>query len=100
MIIEVCANSYASALNAKEAGAERIELCSELAVGGVTPSYGLIQNVLQDIDILVNVLIRPRSGNFTFSDAEFEAMKTDIRLCKDLGCNGIVSGVLNIDING
>ena len=97
MTIEVCANSYESAFNAKKAGADRIELCAELAVGGITPSYGVIQKVLQDIDILVNVLIRPRSGNFTYSYAEFEVMKKDIELCKNLGCNGIVSGVLNID---
>ena len=97
MIIEVCANSYESALNAQKAGADRIELCSELAVGGITPSHGLIQKVIEEIDILINVLIRPRSGNFTFSDAEFEVMKKDIQLCKDLGCNGIVSGILNVD---
>ena len=97
MIIEVCANSYESALNAQKAGADRIELCSELAVGGITPSHGMIQKVLGELSISVNVLIRPRSGDFTFSKAEFEVMKKDIQLCKKLGCNGIVSGVLNDD---
>ncbi len=97
MIIEVCANSYESALNAQKAGADRIELCSELVVGGITPSHGLIQKVLEELSLKVNILIRPRSGDFTFSKAEFDIMKRDILLCKKLGCNGIVSGVLNVD---
>lgn len=94
MIVEVCANSLESALNAQKAGADRIELCSELAVGGVTPSFGLLQLIKQHISIPVNVLIRPRSGDFTYSDLEFEIMKRDIALCAELGFNGIVSGVL------
>jgi len=93
----VCANSYESALNAQKAGADRIELCSELAVGGITPSHGMIQKVLEELSIKVNVLIRPRSGDFTFSKTEFDIMKRDILFCKKLGCNGIVSGVLNSD---
>ncbi|OUR95112.1 copper homeostasis protein CutC [Flavobacteriales bacterium 34_180_T64] len=97
MILEICASNYQSAMNAQEAGAHRIELCSELAVGGITPSYGLLKQVLDTISIPVCVLIRPRSGNFTYSDAEFDIMKRDIQLCKDLGCAGIVSGVLNTD---
>lgn len=103
MLLEICANSYQSAINAEKAGAHRIELCSELAVGGITPSYGLIQKVIKDINIPVHVLIRPRSGDFIYSDDEFEIMKEDIIICKELGCHGIVSGVLNsknkIDIN-
>lgn len=97
MLLEICASSYQSAVNAQLAGAHRIELCSELALGGTTPSYGLIKNVLDKLTIPVNVLIRPRSGNFTYSEEEFAIMKTDIQLCKDLGCNGIVSGILNPD---
>ena len=97
MKIEICANSYQSAFNAQNAGAHRIELCSELSVGGITPSYGLIKHVIESLTIPVFVLIRPRSGNFTYSDIEFEIMKRDILLCKDLGCHGIVSGVLNSD---
>jgi len=97
MIIEICANSYESAVNAQKAGADRIELCSELAVGGITPSYGLIKLVKQDLEIPVHVLIRPRSGDFTYSDSEFEIMKQDIKTCKKLGCEGVVSGVLNVD---
>lgn len=98
MIVEVCANSLESALNAQKAGADRIELCAELAVGGVTPSFGLLQLVKEYISIPVNVLIRPRSGDFTYSDLEFEIMKRDVALCRELGFNGIVSGVLSKDL--
>jgi len=94
MIIEVCANSYQSAINAEEAGADRIELCTELAVGGITPSYGLIKKVSENLSIPIHVLIRPRSGDFTYSKDELEIMKTNIALCTDLGVSGIVSGVL------
>ncbi|MBD0833508.1 copper homeostasis protein CutC [Aestuariibaculum sediminum] len=97
MIVEVCANSFESALNAEKAGAHRIELCSELAVGGITPSFGLIKKVIETLSIPVFVLIRSRSGSFTFSDDEMDIMKHDIKLCKELGCAGIVSGVLNDD---
>jgi len=97
MLVEVCANSLQSALIAQEAGVDRIELCSELAVGGITPSYGLLKAVREKINIPVNVIIRPRSGDFTFSDDEFDIMKANIVLCKELGFNGIVSGVLHAD---
>ncbi|MEO8772945.1 MAG: copper homeostasis protein CutC [Gelidibacter sp.] len=97
MYLEICASNYQSAINAQNAGAHRIELCSELAVGGITPSYGLIKHSLQNLTIPVFILIRPRSGNFTYSDAEFEIMKQDIIICKESGCKGIVSGVLNPD---
>ncbi|MFD1161712.1 copper homeostasis protein CutC [Hwangdonia seohaensis] len=95
MLLEICANSYRSAIHAENAGANRIELCSELAIGGITPSFGLIKKVTETLKIPVFVLIRPRSGNFTYSDDEFEIMKSDILQCKALGCSGIVSGVLN-----
>ena len=97
MLLEVCANSYQSAINAQNAGAHRIELCSELSVGGITPSYGLIKQVVEDLSIPVFVLIRPRSGNFYYSDVEFEIIKRDIQICKQSGCQGIVSGILNAD---
>ncbi|MGW9685245.1 copper homeostasis protein CutC [Flagellimonas sp. 2504JD1-5] len=103
MLVEVCANSLESALVAQEAGADRIELCSELGVGGITPSYGLIQIVRERLDIPVHVLIRPRSGHFTYTDLEFEVMLKDIDFCKRIGIDGIVSGVLlddcSLDIN-
>ncbi|MCL6267276.1 copper homeostasis protein CutC [Flagellimonas myxillae] len=95
MLVEVCANSLESALNAQQAGADRIELCSELGVGGVTPSFGLIKLVKEHLHIPVHVLIRPRSGHFTYSKSEFETIKKDIEACKELGVEGIVAGVLD-----
>lgn len=97
MKLEVCANSYQSAKNAQDAGAHRIELCQELSVGGITPSFGLIEKVLNDLSIPTFVLIRPRSGNFVYTDEEFAIMKSDIEQCKALGVHGIVSGVLKED---
>jgi copper homeostasis protein len=97
MLLEICANSYQSAKNAQDAGAHRIELCSELSVGGITPSYGLIRQVASALSIKTFVLIRPRSGNFCYSDSDFEIMKKDIQTSKNLGCHGIVSGVLHED---
>ncbi|MEL6303663.1 MAG: copper homeostasis protein CutC [Bacteroidota bacterium] len=94
MLVEVCANSLESALNAQKAGADRIELCAELGVGGITPSYGLIAEVKKRLDIPIHVLIRPRSGHFTYSDFDFEVMKRDIGFCKEIGVDGIVSGML------
>ncbi|MCK0160759.1 copper homeostasis protein CutC [Allomuricauda sp. F6463D] len=99
MLVEVCANSLESALNAQKAGADRIELCSELGVGGITPSAGLIELVKKELDIPIHVLIRPRSGHFTYSDMEFEVMKADVLVCKALGVDGIVSGVLMDDFS-
>ena len=64
MKLEICTNSYQSALNAQKSGAHRIELCSELAIGGITPSFGLLKRVSEEISIPVNVLIRPRRGNY------------------------------------
>lgn len=94
MIIEICATSVASVINAEKAGAHRIELCSELAIGGITPSYGLIREVKKQSRLPIYVLIRPRSGDFTYSDFEFDSMKIDIEIYKQLECDGIVSGVL------
>ena len=97
MLLEICTNSYQSVKNAQETGAHRIELCQELSVGGITPSYGLLKQIIENIKIPVFVLIRPRGGNFVYSNVEFEIMKSDIQLCKDLGCHGVVSGVLKED---
>lgn len=97
MIFEVCASSFESAKNAQIAGAQRIELCSELGVGGITPSYGLITKVMDELSIANCVLIRPRSGNFTYSQEEFDVMLRDIRFCRELRCDGVVAGVLHKD---
>lgn len=94
MKVEICANSFASAKAAQDAGANRIELCTELSVGGLTPSHGLIEKVISELNIPVHVLIRPRSGNFTYSEEELDVMLKDIAFCKKMSCAGIVSGVL------
>ena len=97
MKLEICTNSYQSAVNAQKAGADRIELCAELSVGGITPSFGLLEKISKEITIPVHVLIRPRSGDFCYTDDEFEIMKSDIQICKEFGFSGIVSGILNHD---
>ncbi|MEM9077788.1 MAG: copper homeostasis protein CutC [Bacteroidota bacterium] len=99
MLVEVCANSLESALNAEKAGADRIELCTELGVGGITPSHGLITEVKKRLKIPIHVLIRPRSGDFSYSNWDFEVMKNDIAFCKSLGVDGIVAGVLHSDFS-
>ena len=97
MLVEVCCNGLESALNAEKAGADRIELCAELGIGGITPSLGLIQKVKESVFLPIHVLIRPRSGHFTYSDSEFEVMLRDLEYCKTLGIAGIVAGVLLAD---
>ena len=99
MILEVCANSYESALNAQKGGAQRIELCEDLAVGGLTPDFELSKKVISELNIPVFILIRPRDGDFNYSGEEFEQIKKDIIIFKELGCKGIVSGILTKDNN-
>lgn len=93
-MLEICANSVESALAAQKGGAQRIELCSELGVGGVTPSYGLISVVKEQLSIPINVLIRPRGGDFYYDEWERDEIMRDIRLCGGIGINGIVIGAL------
>lgn len=95
MTLEVCASTFESAVNAKNAGAHRIELCQNLAVGGLTPSKELLKKVMSDVVIPTFVLIRPRAGNFTYTDDEFEVMLDSIEFVKSFNCQGIVSGVLD-----
>jgi copper homeostasis protein len=95
--LEVCANSVTSALAAQQGGATRVELCDNLREGGTTPSCGQIKTVRQLLSIEVYVLIRPRSGDFIYSDIEFEVMELDIKTCIEKGCDGIVIGILNAD---
>ena len=99
MILEVCANSYESAINAEKGGTHRIELCENLAVGGLTPNFELAKKVISELNIPVFILIRPRDGDFNYSHEEFEQIKNDIILFKDLGCKGIVSGILTKNNN-
>ena len=97
MIIEVCAESYEYALKAEKAGADRIELCKDLHLDGLTPDYESSKRTIDTLDIPVFILIRPRGGDFIYSHEEFELMKRDILKFKKMGCKGIVSGVLNDD---
>jgi len=96
-VLEICAGSIKSALAAQAGGADRIELCDNMLVGGTTPSYGMISICKKLIHIPVFPIIRPRGGDFVYSDEEFEAMKEDIICCKNLGCEGVVFGILNPD---
>jgi copper homeostasis protein len=93
-LFEVCANSAASAIAAQEGGALRVELCDNLYEGGTTPSAGCIALTRKSISIGLNVIIRPRGGDFLYTDLEFEIMKYDVKCAKDLGVDGIVIGVL------
>ena len=97
MIIEVCAESYEYAVKAQKAGADRIELCKDLHLDGLTPGYECAKRTIDKLDIPVFILIRPREGDFIYSDEEFELMKDDIIKFKEMGCKGIVSGILKDD---
>ena len=97
MIIEVCAESYEYAVKAEKAGADRIELCKDLHLDGLTPDYESSKRTIDTLDIPVFILIRPRGGDFIYSHEEFELMKRDILRFRKMGCKGIVSGVLNSD---
>lgn len=95
LFFECCCQSVEDAVEAQEGGASRIELCSRLEVGGVTPSEELIREVLANVSIPVNVLVRPREGDFVYDAEETAAILKSINLCKDLGVNGIVIGALS-----
>ncbi len=96
---EICAVNIQSALAAQTAGAHRIELCSALDVGGLTPSPGLIYAAVDQLQILVNVLIRPREGHFHYSKAEFGIILADIEFCRKAGANGVVVGAMTTDLH-
>jgi copper homeostasis protein len=95
--LEICIDGIQSALNAQNAGASRVELCDNLSEGGTTPGLGTIVSVKNSIGIGVNVLIRPRAGDFLYTDAEFDIMRKDIESCKQYGADGVVIGILTPD---
>ena len=99
MLIEICCNSVHSAFNAQQGKADRIELCQNLNEGGTTPSYATIRCCTQKLKMNTFVLIRPRAGNFVYSDLEYNSMKEDVLLCKELKVNGIVIGFLQDDFS-
>lgn len=95
--LEICANSVTSALAAQQGGAYRIELCENLNEAGTTPSYGQILLARKLLDIKIYTLIRPRGGDFLYSDYEFEIMQADVTNCINAGCDGVVIGLLKKD---
>ena len=94
--IEICAQSISSAIAAQEGGANRIELCTALEVGGLTPSPATMLEAKRLLTIPVCVLIRPRSGDFIYSDIEFDCIKRDVLWCKQNGMDGVVIGILTL----
>lgn len=93
-LLEIAANSLDSALAAQAGGADRIELCMALEVGGLTPSPGLLKRVRQRLSIPIYTLIRPRAGDFAYSPSEHATMLADIAHCRAAGCDGVVLGAL------
>lgn len=94
---EICVESFQEAVLAAAAGATRIELCSNLSCGGTTPSYGTIKMTIEKLQIPVMVMIRPRGGDFCYTNDEFGIMREDLRMCNLLGAAGVVLGLLKRD---
>ncbi|MGN6533959.1 MAG: copper homeostasis protein CutC [Ginsengibacter sp.] len=95
--LEIIGFNIESCIAAQEAGANRIELCAGPGEGGTTPSYAFIKAARERLQIDLYVMIRPRGGDFLYSDDDFEIMKNDVAVCKQLGCDGIVTGILTTD---
>lgn len=96
-ILEVCADSMESALAAERGGADRIELCGNLVIGGTTPSQALFEKIRKETSLKIRVLLRPRFGDFCYSQNEYEILKEEVKLFRRLGADGIVIGCLNPD---
>lgn len=99
MKLEIIGFNIESCMIAQEAGANRIELCDNFHEGGTTPSYAFIKAARKKLSIELYVMIRPRGGDFLYCDEEFQIMKQDIDVCKKIGCDGIVLGILTKDGN-
>jgi copper homeostasis protein len=97
MLLEICAFNLPAALVAQQAGADRIEFCSGPEEGGVTPSAGLIRMAREKLRIPLYPIIRPREGDFLYSEEEFEIMLRDVAWCREIGCDGVVIGMLLAD---
>ncbi|MCA6450937.1 MAG: copper homeostasis protein CutC [Chitinophagaceae bacterium] len=97
MLLEICVFNTATAVAAEKAGADRLELCENYANGGTTPSYGYLKTVREKIQIPVFPMIRPRGGDYFHTADEIEIIRKDILLCKELGFEGVVFGLLNQD---
>lgn len=98
-IIEIATSDYATTAAAVAGGADRIELCANLAEGGTTPSYGVIKSCRKSFHTPIYPIIRPRGGDFVFTAEEFNCMVQDVQLCKQVGCDGVVIGLLRSDGN-
>lgn len=92
--LEICVDTVESAIDAQDAGADRVELCNNLFEGGTTPGYGTILSSRNNLNIRLNVIIRPRGGDFLYSDLEYDIMRRDIDICGKCGVDGIVLGIL------
>lgn len=99
MIKEACIESFEEAILAEKYGANRIELCSNIILDGLTPKQELVNKIINSITIPLNVMIRPRSGNFNYSENELSQMGEDINFCKSIGVSGVVFGILNKNLN-
>jgi len=97
LILEACVNSAISAVEAQKGGADRVELCENMHDGGTTPSAGSIAFARKNLHIALFVMVRPRGGDFLYSNDEFEIMKEDIRVAKNAGADGVVFGILKPD---
>lgn len=98
-ILECCVDSVESAINAAKGGASRLELCSNLIIGGTTPDVALVKEIRKYSDIRIHALIRPRFGDFCYTEHEMEIMKSQICALKEAGVEGVVIGVLDADGN-
>ena len=92
-LLEVCADSVRSAVEAQAGGADRIELCSGLVIGGLSPSVAMFEQVKKNVDIPVRVLLRPRFGDFCYDGYEFETLKEEVCLFREAGADGVVIGI-------
>lgn len=94
--LEICVDSVTSCISAEVGSADRIELCGNMFEGGTTPSYGVLTLARERVDIPIYAMVRPRGGDFCYNDDEFEVMKREIKLMKDIGIDGIVFGILDM----